>query len=113
MVLVKIGRKDNLIAAHLALEMCQLIIVIQMLARDEEKGTNIHRYGNSEAVPILYSFASFGPGCDTVDKILAILFSATAETDRTTENFGYAKKSDVIKKLMHQFLKLEGEQHKN
>jgi len=38
--LVKLGRNDNLTAAHLVLEMFQLIIVIQMILRDKETGAN-------------------------------------------------------------------------
>ena len=55
MVLVKLGRKDYLVAAHLVLELCQLNIVIQMLIRDNIKNTDIHRFGNAEDVPILHS----------------------------------------------------------
>jgi len=53
MVLRKLGRGDHLIAAHLALELCQMVIVMQMLERDDAKGTNIHRFGDRESVPIL------------------------------------------------------------
>jgi len=59
----RLGRGDYLIAAHLALEMCQLILVIQMMMRDEEKGTNMHRFGGKEAVPIM----NFPPLTDVND----------------------------------------------
>ena len=82
MVLVKLGRKDNLIAAQLALELCQLIIVIQMLARDEKKGTNIHRFGDDEAVPIFNALA--GASFD----ISSVLFTAADMLDK--------EKSDIL-----------------
>lgn len=50
MALVKTGRGDYLIASHLALETARLTIVFQMLLRDEEKETNIHRFGDKETV---------------------------------------------------------------
>ena len=102
MVLVKLGRKDNLIAAHLSLELCQLLIVIQMLVRDNKKGTAVHRFGDSEIVS-----APFNLGNDTADEILAMLLSAAIKMDNELErlNLGYAKKSGVLNSLALHFLK--------
>ena len=80
MVLVKQGRKDNLIAAHLALELCQLIIVIQMLARDEAKGTNIYRFGDDEDVPILRAMAGVSVDTDSLLR-LAVLYMDGEKAD--------------------------------
>jgi len=48
----KIARKDYLVGSHLALEMAQNCIVLQMMIRDKKKGTNIHRVGESEETEI-------------------------------------------------------------
>lgn len=81
MVIMKLGRNDYLIASHLALELCQLSIVIQMLLRDFNKKTNIHRYGDKENVPALnvmldmYCNSNNFKEDTTRENILAILFS--------------------------------------
>jgi len=96
MVLAKLGRNDNLIAAHLVLELCQMVIVIQMLVRDNEKGTNIHRFGGGEDVPALHSPIHVPnrphSKCRTVDAILTTLFSAAAHMDMAMET----QKSDIL-----------------
>ena len=84
LVLAKIGRGDYLVAAHLALELCQMTIVIQMLIRDYEKGTNVHRFGDKENVPILASLfdlmsQSAYAKDDVVEQIRVILLWAAAQ----------------------------------
>lgn len=58
--IAKISRNDYLIAAHLALEMAQDCIVLQMMLRDREKGTNIHRFGWKENVEVLSNIRTLG-----------------------------------------------------
>ena len=109
MVLVKLGRKDYLIAAHLALELCQLNIVMQMLARDEDKKTHIHRFGDSEDVPVLYALTSLNSRRDRInngkDEILKILFLSAEHMDKITASikpgyiFRLAKLNDLYKSL--------------
>jgi len=84
MVLIKLGRNDYLIATHLVLELCQFVIVIQMLVRDEQKKTNIHRSGDCEDVPILHSILSLKSRDtqNTKDDILNILFQAAECMDK-------------------------------
>lgn len=53
MAIVKVMRGDYLIGSHLAFEMVQQCIVLQMILRDHEKGTNIHRMGGCETIEIL------------------------------------------------------------
>ena len=85
-VVIKLGRNDYLIASHLALELCQLIIVIQMLERDENENTNFHRFGNKEDVPFLHNLIYTGIHnwihCKQ-DEILSVLFEATEYLDKT------------------------------
>jgi len=76
--LMKLGRGDYLLAAHLALELWQSVIVMQMLERDERKGTNIHRFGDREAV-WLPSFVP--PGDDIEDEIVRLVFQAAERMD--------------------------------
>jgi hypothetical protein len=80
MVLVKLGRKDYLIAAHLVLELCQLIIVIQMLTRDQMKNTDRHRFGDKEDVPVLHGLLRLEES-NSEDEILSILFQAAKHMD--------------------------------
>ena len=86
MVLVKLGRKDNLIASHLVLELCQLIVVIQMIIRDNVKGTEMHRFGNSEDVPILHKLAGSSKSkCE--DEILFILYQTAEHMEIVSSSF--------------------------
>jgi len=110
MVLVKLGRNDFLTAAHLALELCQLNIVVQMLIRDDEKKSNIHRFGDSEHVPVLHPLTS-SKRCgefleNEKDKILGILFHAAEHMDKislqTIKN--YTIRSEHLKTLNHLLL---------
>jgi hypothetical protein len=100
MVLVKLGRKDFLIAAHLALELCQLNIVIQMLIRDEEKKADFHRFGDGEVVPVLRSLM---PQEDK-NEVLSILFSAAEHMDKISATVypKYVNRSDTLKALCRQ-----------
>lgn len=85
MVVIKIGRKDYLVASHLVLELCQLIIVLQMLERDKNEGTNFHRSGSKEEVPILHNLIYTGIHnwihCKQ-DEIMSVLFEATEYMDK-------------------------------
>ena len=105
-VLVKLGRGDYLIAAHLALELCQLIIVVQMLDRDDLKGTNIHRFGDRENVPILHrllmlEYSDLSSGENIVDEILRILFASAQEMDDIASRFdaSYFQRTVVLGSL--------------
>jgi len=85
-VLVKLGRKDNLVASHHVLELCQLIIVIQMIIRDNVKNTEMHRFGNSEDVPILHKLAGSSKiKCE--DEVLFILYQAAEHMDKVSSSF--------------------------
>lgn len=44
----KVGRGDFLIARHLILEAIQELLIIEMITRDNEKGTDRHRFGDEE-----------------------------------------------------------------
>jgi len=116
MVLVKLGRGDNLIAAHLALELCQLTVVVQMLMRDEEKKTNIHRFGGREDVPVLRSLIppanhSDMPGDmpahhsnlpdNSKNEIIRILFHASGHMDIICADIhkDYIKRSGKLEAL--------------
>ena len=81
MVLVKLGRKDFLVASHLVLELYQLIIVIQMILRDKAKGTNIHRFGDSEDVPILHTLKQMNENT-TENEVIHLLFQAAEYMDK-------------------------------
>lgn len=109
-ILVKLGRRDNLVAAHLVLEMCQLIVVIQMILRDDKKDTNIHRFGDGEHVPVLHHSPHIPNrpfmNCETADEILAVLFSAAVHMDKMMKalDLGYTEKSNTLNVLAKHLL---------
>jgi len=52
----KVVRDDLLIGAHMALELARTCLVLQMMRRDRERGTNVHRTGGwgNEAVEMVW-----------------------------------------------------------
>jgi len=104
MVLVKLGRKDNLVASHLVLELCQLIIVIQMIIRDNEKDTEMHRYGNSEDVPVLHKLAGSSKSkCE--DVVLFILYQAAELMDKVSSALGkHHSRTEKLREIQSCFI---------
>ncbi|MCI4668894.1 MAG: hypothetical protein MRZ79_12225 [Bacteroidia bacterium] len=47
----KFMRSDHLIGLHLLLELIREYLVFQMINRDQERGTHIHRFGYQEQLP--------------------------------------------------------------
>jgi len=107
MVLVKLGRNDYLIAAHLVLELCQLIIHVQMLMRDEAKKTDKHKFGDCEDVPILHSLVQKKKR-DTEDEILYILFQAAENMDKMSAKLelGYHNRNNKLRELLYEPIKI-------
>ena len=105
MVLVKLGRNDYLIAAHLVLELCQLIIHVQMLMRDEAMKTDMHRFGDREDVPILHSIAEVKES-DIYSKILHVLFQAAENMDKmsATLDLGYRDRTLKLRGFVNYIL---------
>jgi len=101
MVLTKLGRGDYLIASHLALGLCQQIIVLQMLVRDYEKGTHIHRFGDRENVPIFDRLFSATCEGDTKSKTMDMLFMAAKQMDKSAMALskGYICRTDKLKAI--------------
>jgi len=56
----KVMRDDLLIGAHMALDLARTCLVLQMMRRDREKGTNVHRTGGwgNEAVAMIWPGAA-------------------------------------------------------
>jgi len=96
LAMVKLGRRDNLVAAHLVLELCQLNIVIQMILRDNKKGSNIHRFGDKEDVPILKSLIELKEN-SIENEILSILYQAAEHMENLSTPF--INKTDKKAKL--------------
>ena len=99
MILVKLGRGDYLVASHLALELCQDVIVIQMLVRDNDKGAAFHRFGDKEKVLIFDALVNLGESATALD----MLFMAAEHMDAMCEllNLGYACRTDRLKAIQH------------
>jgi hypothetical protein len=101
LVLVKLGRKDYLVAAHLALELCQLHIVVQMLLRDNEKDTTTHRYGDKEEVPILHTLTQ-SKESDTKDAVLGILYQSAEHMETISALFVNACRINKLREMQNQ-----------
>ncbi|MCL2198720.1 MAG: hypothetical protein FWB80_07340 [Defluviitaleaceae bacterium] len=98
MVLAKLGRGDYLVASHLALEMCQLTIIMQMLIRDRAKNTSIHRFGDRENVPVLHSLAQI-LGQNDEGLIRDMLLHAAECMDNIASDFGHAPREKILAKM--------------
>jgi len=108
--LVKLGRNDHLVAAHLVLELCQLTIVMQMLERDRRKGTDRHRRGDKEDVPIIHSLHSLDHAGgllnnNTADAIINIMFAAAKRMDVIAEalDASYTRRTATLDKFRVNF----------
>ena len=103
MVLTKLGRKDYLIAGHLALELCQQLIVLQMLRRDDVTKTDIHRFGSGEDVPVLHSLLRLNAHDKGMEEIiLDILFAAAGHMDAAcAELYKSPEKSSRLLEIKH------------
>ena len=106
MVLAKLGRGDYLTASHLALELCQLNIVMQMLVRDDRKRRAVHRFGDKEDVPIIHSLFNEKAPKDLLkgnieNKILYALYQAAEQMDSMTAGLclGYASKTNTLRNI--------------
>ena len=68
---VKVMRNDLLVALHLALDLARDCLLLQMMLRDREKGTNVHReggYGNDIVKELCTSGQEYAP-CEILDVI--------------------------------------------
>lgn len=113
MVLVKLGRNDNLIAAHLLLELCQTVIGIQMLIRDKKKNTNFHRFGDSEKMLMLWHLIGFSSAMSLSDDCLyqecdliySVLLLIARHMDKVSAEAvdNYTDKIDILRDLCNYF----------
>lgn len=83
----KLMRKDYLISSHLTHMLVQEGLVLQMLIRDKEKGTNFHRSGYAEELDYLTIYNEeeimFSKTLDeTYNYISRLLYSAVKSYDR-------------------------------
>ena len=103
MVLVKLGRGDYLISSHLALELCQLVIVVQMLIRDDNKKTTAHRFGDKEYIPIFTQLLNSDNNNDIPKGILNVLYLAAGHMDKVSVrlNLGYPSRSAVLHNIQN------------
>lgn len=77
----KLGYLDQLILAHLAFEMAQETIVLQMMIRDIYKGTNVHRFGDCEQIDVISTFLELKKE-GTLENILDIIEQSSITFDR-------------------------------
>jgi len=70
----KVTRNDLLIGMHLALDLARDCLVLQMIRRDREKGTNIHRTGNWGN--ILVTRFSYGKHEHSAEAILDLILQS-------------------------------------
>lgn len=85
----KLYRKDHLISTHLANMNCNDILVMQMIMRDKQYGTNHHRYGYSEELEYLKDIGKMPYKSDdpTFNEIADHIYAAALAYDRLAKNF--------------------------
>ena len=91
----KLYRKDHLISAHLANVNCNETLVMQMIMRDQQYGTNHHRYGYSEELEYVKDLGKVPYGSDdpVFNRIADKLYAAALSYDRLVKHF-YPKYQD-------------------
>lgn len=87
--LAKLYRKDYLISSHLANMNCNETLVMQMVLRDLEYGTNHHRYGHSEELEYVKYLdkAPFRTEDPTFDRIADHIYAAALAYDKLAVRF--------------------------
>lgn len=97
----KLVRGDFLIGGHLALEMAQNCIILQMMLRDKQKGTNIHRTGGFEKVDILNKIENLH-NLKSPQDIFAIIKESGKLFDKLASEYDkkYIKRYDILKKWL-------------
>lgn len=85
----KLYRKDYLISSHLANVNCNETLVMQMIMRDLEHGTNHHRYGYSEELEYVDQLgkAPYRSSNATFDRIADHICAAALAYDRLAKFF--------------------------
>ena len=85
----KLYRKDHLISSHLANMNCNDTLVMQMIMRDKQYGTNHHRYGYSEELEYLKDIGKMPYKSDdpTFNEIADHIYAAALAYDRLAKNF--------------------------
>lgn len=108
----KLMRGDYLISSHLAHELAQRTLVLQMQIRDEEKGTTFHRYGYQEDVEYLKQWGDLHGRCPAAaDPVFAhiweLLFAAAASFDRLCARMGgaYAPRFGLFESIWEEYRK--------
>lgn len=96
----KLMRKDYLISTHLAHMLIQEGIVLQMVMRDKEKNTSIHKFGYAEELDYLNIFNNeevyFKKTSDeTYNYISKLIYSAVKSYDRMVPLLNASYKSRI------------------
>ena len=85
----KLYRKDHLISAHLANSNCNETLVMQMIMRDRQYGTNHHRYGYSEELEYVKDLGKIPYRSDdpVFNRIADQIYAAALSYDRLVKHF--------------------------
>ena len=85
----KLYRKDYLISNHLANMNCNETLVMQMVLRDLQYGTNHHRYGYAEEPEYVRNLGKtpYRTGDQTFDRIADHLYAAALSYDKLAKEF--------------------------
>lgn len=91
----KLYRGDHLISAHLANANCNETLVLQMIMRDQQYGTNHHRYGYSEELEYVKDLGRVPYKTDdpVFNRIADHLYASALAYDRLVKNY-YPKYQD-------------------
>lgn len=85
----KLYRRDYLISSHLANMNCNDTLVMQMIMRDQEKGTSHHRYGSSEELEYVKELgkAPYMSEDPAFNRIADHIYAAALSYDRLAKYF--------------------------
>ena len=85
----KLYRNDHLISAHLANSNCNETLVMQMIKRDRQYGTNHHRYGYSEELEYVKELGKVPYSSDdpVFNRIADQIYAAALAYDRLVRHF--------------------------
>lgn len=110
----KLMRKDYLIADHLAYMLLMEGLVIQMVMRDNQYGTNIHRYGYGEQLDYLMvemaDAEAFKVADDEVyNEIVTHLYRAVVSYDRLAQKANplYKSRVETFFEIWRTYLKVD------
>lgn len=98
----KFARRDHLIGLHLLLDLVREYLVLEMIERDIQHNTNIHRHGFNEELPDYIKLSHFDDS--NIEVILNYIERLAFEYDKKLQHhvLGYSSQFDRIAKYIEE-----------